>query len=172
MVKPILFSSSMVRAVLDERKTQTRRVARNKQKCPYGQMGDYLWVRETWNVCTFIDGVGIYIPPAIPKAHPGGDYTLIYKALDPEFNDWRPSIFMPRWASRILLKVTNTRLEPLQGIDAEDCVAEGIEHQCAVERPIQSFRSLWDSINAKRGFSFDSNPDVWVVEFELAEVKQ
>lgn len=206
--RPILFSAPMVRAILTGRKTQTRRVVRWPFKgqprdeeldnlgdgqslyvrgkavpCPYGIDGDRLWVRETW-------------------AHSGADKrrALIYRADEgtaslalqaPEFGKWRPSIFMPRSACRIVLEVIDMRCERLQAISYEDALAEGAPdfaemlskvpeeqreskaygetlEQCArrLQWPQRWYRQLWESLNAKRGFAWKSNPWVWVMEFK------
>jgi hypothetical protein len=197
----ILFSAEMVRAILDGRKGQTRRVVktqpqetsldgswarwrdagadlwRNKEQyardcCPYGQSGDRLWVRETWADTdeTINDEPGI-----------------VYRATDPDWESmegwkWRPSIFMPRAASRITLEITGVRVERVQEISEADAMAEGVmeihtdEMQQAARvaasegrksiGPVDYFRQLWDSINAKRGFGWESNPFVWVLEFK------
>lgn len=176
--RPILFSGSMVRAILEGRKTNTRRVvklnyagriARSGKQwhvddpaaalgCPYGQSGDLLWVRETWG---------------LPWHHAQRPY--FYRATDedavgwhPDFDGWKPSIHMPRSASRISLEVAGVRVERVQDISAEDAWAEGIPHSPDVN-PLHEFEELWDSINAKRGFGWDANPLVWVVEFRKAE---
>ena len=180
--KPIIFNSEMVRAMLDGRKTQTRRVIKPKHicmpawkwldVCPYGKPGDRLWVRETW-YC--------------PKQY-GGTYQrekLIYKAdSTPNKRGWKPSIHMPRWASRITLLVKDVRVERVQDISPSDCECEGIvgtTHASPVNGlpyenyrygeheggdPKEAFAMLWDSIDKKRGFGWSENPWVWVVEFE------
>lgn len=167
--RPIIFSGPMVRAILDGRKTQTRRVvklnasgrAQRKGRnwhladpecvlaCPYGVPGDRLWVRETWQ-----DGNGgIYYATDGNTAAP-----------------WKPSIYMPRWASRITLEVVSVRVERLNEIGEEDAIAEG--SQCAgVPASLTNrgaFAKLWDSINAKT-HPWASNPWVWVVEFKRLE---
>lgn len=183
--KPILFSGAMVRAILDGRKTMTRRVVKGRDirvgigtvthrkrradgdhweplPCPYGQPGDRLWVKETWadtrTEC---------------KRNPVS-YRATWNAdddFDRGFN-WRPSIFMPRWASRITLEITAVRVERLQEITEEDAVKEGVipcVEPDVVEHPpgcVCNFRNLWNSINAKRGFGWDSSPWVWVVSFK------
>jgi len=140
--------------------------------------GDTLWVRETWQELR---------------------YTAFYAAdesLPPEgwpegrWNDrWRPSIFMPRRVSRLTLEVLSVRVERVQDITAADCIAEGIgdpsyDHEiygsclgdiaggcgaCQNCDPQPYFRRLWDSINAKRDFGWDTNPWVWVIEFRMKE---
>ena len=129
-------------------------------KCPYGKPGDLLWVRETWHDASFDDGYGSI------------QQSIIYRATDEYPGPWRPSIFMPRWASRLTLKIANVRVERLQEISVEDCIAEGINQDSplnnygtgAIVR--DAFAALWDSINAKRGYPWDDNPWVWVIEFE------
>ncbi len=132
-------------------------------KCPYGQVGDRLWVRETWK-----------------KLHPIMDSKVLYKAdmMVPDLGKpWQPSIFMPRWASRITLEITGVRVERLQEISVDDAFSEGIESLMPYQRgdgpwndltAFAYFISLWDSINAKRGYSWSDNPWVWVIEFKQA----
>ncbi|MBT3390324.1 MAG: hypothetical protein HN413_07920, partial [Chloroflexi bacterium] len=93
-----------------------------------------------------------------------------YKWMDARGNhgdNWRPSIFMPRWACRIILDIVYVRVERVQEISEDDAIAEGCtgEH---FDLAVNDFIWLWDSINAKRGFSWESNPWVWVVEFKVA----
>jgi hypothetical protein len=195
--RPILFSSEMVRAILDGRKTVTRRVVKpqpkfttgcpccteeaflkspqekrfdNKHwgfKCPYGQPGDRLWVRETWAAGRDDSPVEVFGPPS--KMNP--DKTAIYYAAAPlaqKVFKWRPSIHMPRWASRLTLEVTGVRVERLLDIDINGIRAEGLPETYDAPSPAGWFASLWDS-NAKRGFGWDKNPWVWVVEFKKLE---
>lgn len=181
--RPILFSGPMVRALLNGTKTQTRRVAMHTvcgvrvarlaydpapdvRACPYGVPGDRLWVRETF--APFSTGGAVYRadkPRFSPDAHEvvGGS--------------WHPSIHMPRWASRLMLRITDVRVERLQDISEADAKAEGVEPiQCepaslafgtwkARFRYRDAYRALWDSINGKRA-EWSSNPWVWVVAFE------
>ena len=194
MEKPILFSTPMVKAIIAGKKTMTRRVIKDKvfqqwqdvgfssdfikrpdnnwiEKCPYGQVGDILWVRETWNMLPANDRAGI------PT-----DYW--YRADDKSENPddrWRPSIFMPRVAARLFLKVTNIRVERLRDITEEDAIAEGVLWNRAkkineleksnniINNAKTLFMRLWDSINSKRGYGWDINPWVWVVEFERVQ---
>jgi hypothetical protein len=175
----------MVRAILEGRKTQTRRVVdkffprmgpdgrpstRGPAGCRFGRTGDLLWVRETWN--------RVYDCPSLPCCEDGeGTHArIVYRATEPNgvagycrsFEDerdatWRPSIFMPREASRLTLEVTDVREERLQDISEEDAKAEG----CADVRyrsPREEYSDLWDSLNAKRA-PWASNPWVWVVCF-------
>ena len=227
----------MVKAILDGRKTQTRRVAYkgyhgeavdavmlgdggsaifgscagsgygDVSKCPYGKPGDVLWVRETF--CWQCDADGE--PPDNPDGRPvrtewrgddwGDSYLMpCYRATEPdtvlcyegedserprckqceegtEHAHWKPSIHMPRWASRISLTVKDVRVERLQDISHTDATWEGCDmgnwqasegpkpigvgHSYAVER----FKRLWESINGKK-HPWSENPWVWVVEFE------
>lgn len=181
---PIIFSSPMVRAILEGRKTQTRRVIKfegvteNKlyetrdgdiveliSLCPYGEIGHCLWVRETFSEPYKLD---------IEKKV----FTGFYRATDVDRKvKWRPSIFMPRWASRIDLEITGIRVERVQDISENDAIAEGVERQGVLWRgygddsmPVEfartSFSLLWDAINVKRGSGWNANPWVWVIEFK------
>jgi len=168
--RPILFSAPMVRAILDGRKTQTRRVVKPQPnadnwtgKCRYGQRGDRLWVRETWQSLVIHDGLS---PSDIPV---GAD--IQYPAT---YDGWvskrRPSIHMPRWASRITLEITGIRVERLQDISENDAVAEGVEFWTPtvdvdpVPSPRPAYRLLWESINGAG--SWGLNPWVFVIEFK------
>lgn len=205
--RPILFTGPMVRAILDGRKTQTRRICKQKaspygdrddlgwpmfqdgygdwhhERCPYGQPGDRLWVRETWGYT----GVGIW---SVRDAQRWQDKScVVYKAdTDCDMTSgWFPSIHMPRWASRILLEITDVRVERVQDIFETDCPAEGVVRSlggmwCGAEHRVHgepkqfytardAFADLWDSINAKRGYGWGSDPWVWVIEFKRVEVK-
>jgi len=197
----------MVQAILEGKKTQTRRVIKpqpvfeggydyphenelgifwKKEEsyesieaftvdCPYGKPGDTLWVRETWQL----------LPSGFDEIPPEMNY--IYRATDKlssECTKWRPSIFMPRTAARLFLTVTNVRVERLQEITKEDARAEGInvgtvdtekyEKSTAYRiftdnLPIARFGDLWNSINTKRGYGWEKNPWVWIVEFKKIE---
>ncbi len=179
---PILFSAAMVKAILEGRKTQTRRVIKpqpihnikhreyiavidgSKKQCPYGQPGDRLWVRETWQLS---EEAGMYYPETGRLPDTLCEYAADYSEVErKDGGPWKPSIFMPRWASRITLEVVKVRVERLQDMSYEDAVAEGIDHIYPQGR--LQFRMLWDSINAKRGYGWDVNPWVWVVEFKSA----
>lgn len=205
--RPILFSAPMVRALLAGTKTQTRRVVkpqpvRNErgvlmwgvskhreigfqgkdihpdlhEHCPYGAPGDKLWVRETWQA--FERGWDVY--KGIPKSRPGNCCTL-YAADDVDGDlGWRPSIHMPRWASRITLEITGVRVERLNDISDADAQAEGTpcyvcggaldgrsEADCHCfhrTAKLSDFCGLWESINGEG--SWTTNPWVWVVEFK------
>jgi hypothetical protein len=186
--RPILFSTEMVKAILEGRKTQTRRVINpqpdsrglrssnvpfedwhgREVKCPYGNVGDVLWVRESWN------GV---------RAFDGSFSHYRYKADgDPLHNGmrWKPSIHMPKDAARIWLKITDIRVQRLHDITPMDAAEEGIEIYPAnsvvqhwkdymnihkgMTTAVGSFVSLWCSINGTE--SWDSNPWVWVITFD------
>lgn len=195
--RPILFSTPMVQAILEGKKTMTRRIMKPqpikldsvnydwnglwftdknhcgrvlRNKCPYGEVGDILWVRETWkyeestkytDVCS--DGVFYY------KADK--DSHII--------RGWKPSIFMPKEACRIRLEITNIMVERLNDISEEDAINEGVEkwldgnykaygkNAGKYERAKDSFRSLWQSINGEQ--SWEANPWVWIIEFKQIE---
>lgn len=196
---PILFSGPMVRAILDGRKTQTRRVikpqppfgcgyeinganshalcrsidrpevwvaptARSKDHrlpCHYGQPGDRLWVRETFHP-------NLVLPI---EDRPAGDF--IYRAdqtngVSTYSAQWKPSIHMPRLASRITLEIIGVRIERVQEISEEDAEAEGLDavhSDMGVVSAREHYKELWDNLNAKRGFGWDENPWIWVLEF-------
>ncbi|ERY35750.1 hypothetical protein [Pseudomonas aeruginosa] len=198
--RPILFNDQMVRAILEGRKTVTRRVVTPQPDflgsmvdpntpfktldaglharitCPYGQPGDRLWVREAWAADAQVDAIApsdlsqgepIWYPADLSVRQTG--CSMISKGRV------RPSIHMPRWASRILLEITAVRVERLQDISKEQAKAEGVrdvgEGSFDVEDskhfaadPRESFASLWSSINGES--SWDANPWVWVVEFK------
>ena len=184
----------MVRAILEDRKSQTRRVIKPqpgdngfqatkkaiydahhpafiKDRSPY-QVGQKMWVRETWKPFD-----------SIMYKHSGKPAGCHYKADDPPFPGmydkfrWRPSIFMPRWASRITLEVTDIRVERLNEISEEDCIKEGSQIPCAeLPKSCQQatmtertqFSRIWDSINKKK-YPWLSNPWVWVISFKRIE---
>jgi hypothetical protein len=212
--RPMLFSGAMVRAILDGRKTQTRRIVR--LPCPrgvlskggwrrwdperpedrksmafgswvYGRPGDRLWVRETWALVrgggynSFVgdyEDVDFHETKVPAEAKPRG-YSTAWRAdggweelsrADGAF--WRPSIHMPRWACRLVLEVTDVRVQRLQEISEEDAKAEGVE--VVPDEPFEwnhmrQFQALWDDINGKRA-AWASNPWTWVVSFRKAEV--
>ncbi len=191
--RPILFSAPMILAILDGRKTVTRRVVNPQRDATLGPeystarfaAGDTLWVRETWRTC--IDYAGERRVSCLEyradsaqrqiadaneslwaEDHTGGRHG----------EKWRPSIFMRRWASRLTLEVLSVRVERLHEITEEDARAEGIEFGAefyvgppyksgaakAYGRAREAFADLWDTINGKRA-SWASNPWVWRVEF-------
>jgi len=167
--KPILMNGSNVGAILAGRKSQTRRVS---EKARYA-VGDHLWLRETWAVR--------------PE-----DNRPFYRATYAGACEipWRPSIFMPRWASRLTLEVTAVRYERLQEISEADAIAEGItwqtQHQGQIGwyevygdwhgqtqevTAVKSYAVLWDSINGKK-HPWNSNPLVWCYEFKRLDAQE
>lgn len=200
--RPILMSAPMVRALLKGTKTQTRRVALHTlcgvrvarlacdpapdvRACPYGAPGDRLWVRESawlygqwWKDGFTSRGrqrwtFSMAFGQQVRYERPHDDELTFYGSAHPGFA-FRPSIHMPRWASRLTLRITDVRVERLQEISADDCRSEG--HPTDWSRsPAPEvhddaardwYRDLWDSLNAARGYGWDANPWVWVVEFE------
>jgi hypothetical protein len=191
---PILFNTEMVQAILDGRKTQTRRICKHQywshseltdvnrngifQKvdrrvsCPYGNVGDVLWVRETWCLTT------PYGPEEYYFGYKTSSQTEIkasekYNYYSPD--EWKPSIHMPKEACRIFLRITNIRVERLQDISEDDAIKEGVQKiaygykhytfkGASAEHARHSFLTLWKSINGSE--SWEANPWVWVIEFE------
>ena len=138
-------------------------------RCPYGAPGDRLWVRETWQA--FERGYDVY--RCIPKRRPE-NCGLLYAADDVDTMEfWRPSIHMPRWASRITLEITGVRVERLQDISEEDAEAEGVDEwargACGDPDalwPSDKFELLWCGINGRD--SWQANPWVWVLSLRKA----
>lgn len=185
---PILFSTPMVQAILEGRKTMTRRIVKPNPRissdplkvgelikefsleevCDYGTPGDIIWVRETFQERS-------------ENAIKMGFEKYYYKAGWEGCTEagWKPNIFMPKSACRIFLKITDIRVERLQEITENDAKSEGIiqistnsykdyfEGIPGYYHPIQSFRSLWMNINGVD--SWKSNPWVWVILFEHCE---
>lgn len=256
--RPILFSAPMVRAILDGKKTQTRRIVKNETgacsecfaaavphnegdggvgifgtdpylrvaycehadrgggriRCRHGAVGERLWIKETFQIeCNRGIEDSTTYPPRFNDGRPvqwheEDDWGRWwqqphYRATDGEENDlvdyeeedengddkplgWKPSIFMPRWASRIDLEIASVRVERLQEITEDDARAEGIHHHdgspfqslgpggCAqvpttmVVEARSEFRHLWDGINGERA-AWSTNPWVWVVSFKRIE---
>jgi hypothetical protein len=193
--RPILFKAEMVRAILDGRKTQTRRLVKHvamlgdskgwcaaaqaqepgwvhivgdyRRFCPHGQPGDRLWVKETFRLSTTND-CACYEPCNCKVGTP--IYRADFNCSDDE-GPWKPSIFMPRWASRITLEIVNVRVERLNAITEEDAQAEGCEPEdgCytsdfALHGYVPAYRTLWESINGIGSWAI--NPFVWVIEFK------
>ncbi len=230
--RPIIFNTEMIKAILDDRKTQTRRVIKSqptpeldriedygeimgggwlptsksgkigiftppRYKCPYGKIGDRLWVRETLresSIGSDYSHVAGYAE-ALPT-EPGNKSDLRFYPnasvrKDGKLVDWfdvvkrkrfdvkpRPvisSIFMPRWASRIDLEITDIRVERVQDISWEDLLFEGYKHEWydndnrrdfpTMTKMLEWFIPLWDSINVKRGYGWNENNWVWVIDF-------
>ncbi|OVV21837.1 morphogenetic protein [Klebsiella pneumoniae] len=194
----MIFNAEMVRALLDGRKTQTRRPIKWKQTrfteigeredgskwpwsedaehacdfwhpCPFGAVGDRIWVRETWARYNIDQNC----------------HDIAYRATTPadwpEEGRWRPSIHMPRWASRIMLEITDVRVERLNTISEEDARAEGIidggclncgePEPCGCANPepdaTDAFAYLWQSIYGQENWNAD--PWVWVISFKRIE---
>jgi hypothetical protein len=220
---PILFRTEMVQAIMDGRKSQTRRVIKNQRNywlevaphpnggwwaadaplsqlpvvdkgfpCPYGQVGDHLWVRETFKYIDFclldVDKIPYrtkieYKADGIQEWVKGTTHTQILipdkwrpsifmprwastQILIPD--KWRPSIFMPRWASRITLEITGIRVQRVREISGGEIIAEGILAGMYYLSDLEKeavFKQLWDSINGKK-YPWSSNPWVWVIEFK------
>ncbi|MEI7375634.1 hypothetical protein [Dickeya chrysanthemi] len=222
----LIFNAAMVRATLDGRKTQTRRIMKPQRegpnwsvksaqspmtkghthdwwlpngtlpysalpRCPYGVIGDRIWVRETWGVVSHaFDDDGMmtkWIPDrpatAINEMPFGNGYYsghVIY-AADGSFtwgdddghedgrSCWKPSIFMPRAASRITLEIAKVRVERLTDISEEDARAEGAPPSSYAITPPEAvyrvgFRKLWESLYGEE--SWQKNPWCWVIEFQ------
>lgn len=177
--RPIIFNADMVRAVLDGRKTQTRRIIQSLAKCPFGAVGDRLWVRETFRVHSRATDVATLVY----KASEQQSWTQqthrvpIEKCNKPAVVDtWTPSIHMPRWASRITLEITGVRVERLNSMTEKDALAEGclgghdsIPGYQYSATPHEHFHHVWQSIYGAD--SWQANPWVWVIEFKRVEVE-
>ena len=222
--RPIIFCGDMVCAILDGKKSATRRVIKpqpsstctgaiynpsafdpdrgwyfeggGKLKCPYGRPGDLLWVRETWAKIWECEPPDTEDLKESPESFP---WHIEYKANsdekypgdwpedegdNPDCAKWQSSRFMFKKYARLWLRITNVRVERVQEIRLP--IAEGIEYRydSVLEKPEYkvygklekfdqwtkdprwSFETLWNSLNAKRGYSWESNPYIWVVEFE------
>ncbi|HBO4894637.1 TPA: hypothetical protein L4V44_004524 [Pseudomonas aeruginosa] len=189
--RPILFNDQMVRAILEGRKTVTRRAVKDtgfyavdaaihgnevalrerealSTRCPFGQPGDRLWVREAWAADAQVDAIA---PRDLSQGEPiwyPADFSVRQTGCSMiSRGRGRPSIHMPRWASRILLEITAVRVERLQDITPNQCIAEGAWREKDKElgrgqEAIAAFADLWRST----GGDWDSNPWVWVVEFK------
>lgn len=196
--RPILFSGEMVRAILDGRKTQTRRVVkpqptglsrepfcvwvtdeRNERgefqersvRCPYGAPGDRLWTKEQWATERQFDHLK---PRDIPESAHDSARCVFDGGIIAGWHKARSARFMPRWAARLTLAITDVRVQRVQDIEPRDCEAEGIRFDG--QPPMTGrgpelrrlFSELWDSLNAKRGYSWDSNCWVWALTFTAA----
>jgi len=200
--RPIPFSGDMVQAILEGRKTMTRRPLKPQPpvwerpkgdysimefreygkdsgnfrwlgaglpclkspynrvwRCPYGQPGDRLWVRETW-------------------AKQLGSQLFQYKASNDQLhglNKWKSPLFMPRWASRITLEIVKVRVERLQEITERDAVCEGMDGHCPLDKmtwntPREQFIKLWNFLYIKKpDLQWQANPWVWMIEFKLCQ---
>ncbi|EGZ4386321.1 hypothetical protein YX36_004054 [Salmonella enterica subsp. enterica serovar Javiana] len=184
----MIFNAEMVNAILSGRKTQTRRPIKWKQTrfteiaerddgslwpwaedcerggdiwfaCPFGEVGDRIWVRETFSAVPDYD-------------EPAGCSALLYAADgNGPYRKWTPSIHMPRWASRITLEITDVRVERLRGLSEEDAKSEGIIPSAGGVLPGWeyriNFRDLWMDIYGTD--NWEANPWVWVIEFKRVE---
>lgn len=219
--KPIIFNAEMVKAILDGRKTQTRRVIKPQPEfygddcfytwknfdptddieklllefTPFGELGDYLWVREKFqyyeehDVYKFFDGTMMF-----------NSIGVLGATFDKDEKPWKPSIFMPKKVCRIFLKITDIRVERVQDVRTREIYKEGcpiysleetikksyldellnipkakramamrlMPVDAYIQRPTAKewFADLWNSLNEKRGFGWDINPWVWAIEFE------
>jgi len=208
--RPIIFSSEMIRAVLDNKKSQTRRPIKPQPEldvcrgwwwkgkcygivaslygnkfpvakliqdmrtaCPY-QIGDILWVKQTCKYYGYAGGI-ILVDKAGLTWRPNDflPQDVWVEFADKYRNRWCPAIFMPKWASRITLEIINIRVERIQDISEEDAIVEGVDGALFADDGspdyILAFRYLWDSIWAKKGFGWDQNPWVNVIEFRRIE---
>jgi hypothetical protein len=212
--RPILMNGEMVRAVLDGRKTVTRRpvdpqplggcllhgpniygnwepmtgrtdvdedagaaAGQDEWSCPFGTVGDRLWVRETWKTCRmpagYSAGYGVAFQQDDKRVPVPSHIPVEYGAPWNIDAPWRPSIHMPRWASRITLEITGVRVERAQEIKEESAKAEGVK-SCTVGGTseagtpfgfVTGFAVVWDGIYAERGLGWNVNPWVWCVAF-------
>lgn len=224
--RPMIFNAEMVRAILDGRKTQTRRIVKGvpeshnfhgwvmsstcakdegkacwavgkspllnqpiRMHCPFGDVGDRIWVRETFQGPLIPeDELSEFLganpdkfesPAYCEYAADGGPRPEYVDADDNTRHGWRPAIYMPRWASRITLEITGVRVERLNSISQEDVQAEGMEltgwrptysdpdSGGEVWTPYDNFAQLWESIYGEE--SWQANPWVWVIDFKRTE---
>ena len=191
---PMIFNSEMVRALLAGNKTQTRRIIKDQPvcetfsnaenyilyMCPFGKAGDLIYVRETFQG-PLVDFEESEACAENMHLFENPNYC-IYRATDSarEFSDpdgdthygWKPSIHMPRWASRLTLKINSVRVERIQDISKEDAIAEGFDYSKSESAAKQgfaisartNFRHAWESIY---GDSWNKNQWVWVIDFEV-----
>lgn len=197
-IKPILFNTEMVRAILDGRKTCTRRLVKpqpdEKHTFPLGFVTDSTENKEMGCFGFGINKYGGSIQYVKPPYQPGdilyvretfiqvAAYTFWYKADDKAWMSkdllWKPSIHMPKEAARIWLKVTDVRVERLKQINGDDALAEGVDKYIHAngtlneDQTITSFIGIWNSTVKKSDldrYGWDANPWVWVIEFERCE---
>lgn len=206
----MIFNAEMVNAILSGRKTQTRRPIKWKQTrfteiaerddgslwpwaedcerggdiwfaCPFGEVGDRIWVRETWQVIHDHIDESSHVEyrtysPSIPKEKDRYWHTVYAEHFGDESREdrgfpWRPAIHMPRWASRITLEITDVRVERLRDLSEEDAKSEGIIPSAGGVLPGWeyriNFRDLWMDIYGTD--NWEANPWVWVIEFKRVE---
>lgn len=133
-------------------------------KCPYGQAGDRLWVKETWATENQYNSLK---PSQIP--HSARIWYLADGSRPAQIGKTRSALFMCRWMNRILREITEVRVERVQDISDKDCIAEGCPHALIMlpAVPMQEwFKHLWNSLNAKRGYGWDKNNWVWPISFK------
>lgn len=186
--RPILFSRPMVAALGRGVKTQTRRIMSPQPgfpirilsdptcqgRCPYGAVGDRLWVREPWRVVLDDGGAFVRYSDGEELGFPDHDDDLLAMLAQRNGTRNRHARYMPRWASRFLLEIVGIRVERVQEISEEDARAEGVTPRMALgrlsmEEPAKSvFMDLWDSIHGPGAWK--RNEWVWVIEFRLLDV--
>lgn len=193
MIKPILFNTDMVWAILDGRKTVTRRVCKDGNDFTVPDMSFYDADKRTFAVhnyankehteklslaertCPICPGDILYVRETWNKCGNGYRYKEDWQKVGIEdIAKWRPSIHMPKEAARIFLKVTDVRVERLQDIDCNGAMKEGIDPRCCINlnHTVVKFSKLWNSTIKKSDldrYGWDANPWVWVIEFELCE---
>ena len=177
----MIFNTEMVKAILEDRKIQTRR-PKKKEKCDY-KIGQKIYVREKFRL-----EKGDFLP-TLETELAKKMYPVYYASDNPRYRDqdkWKPSIHMPKEYARIWLEITDIRVERIQDISMMDASCEGIHSEFDgthiwyenylgdgmfkyFEGAIPSFKSLWDSIYKKQGFGWDKNPFVWVYGFKRVE---
>ncbi|HHE4779055.1 hypothetical protein [Escherichia coli] len=193
----VVFNDDMVRAILEGRKTQTRRHVKNVRAdnclvirkptkkrngvythvmdalehglCPFGNVGDRIWVRETFNAFWLDNDVIQEIKDGVSLASELCDYKADYSDSSKPAEGWTPSIHMPRWASRILLEITDVRVERLHDMSEADAKAEGASPVTYKITPPEAvyrvgFGDIWRGIYGQENWL--SNPWVWVIEFK------
>ncbi len=202
--RPIIMSGESVRAILDGRKTQTRRVIKPKptltpcglwswrgklrgtihHECggttdvdgwqPPIAQGDRLWVKERCRAAERTDGLDgvVYLADGdfVPIANTAAASERWMVLLERSKQHAVSPIYMPKWAARIWLDVTGVRVGRVQEISIHDAVAEGVKlpvHTTGPRDPIYAFRDQWDRLNRRRGFGWEENPWVWVIEFKV-----
>ena len=194
-IKPILFNTEMVRAILDGRKTCTRRICKDANEYTVPDMDFYNADRRTYAVHNFVDkehteqlstaertcpictGDILYVRETWKEAPKGYYYYEDWQKDDiADVTKWKPSIHMPKEAARIWLKVTDVRVERLQEITSEQICREGVEveypHVLNGEEKRYAFSTLWNSTIKKSDldcYGWDANPWVWIIEFERCE---
>lgn len=196
----LIFTAESVQGILAGRKTQTRRVCplpipgdkdcmyalsgeewreKRAQQCPHGKPGDRLYVKEAYFATEFPQRPLICRETAVKT--PNGYAQVFYRADSEKWGRepqaWRSPMFMPKWAARIWLEITEVRVQRLQEIGESDAIAEGIVKTCTycygLNEPVPGMRggyaALWDDINEKRGCSWDSNCWVWALTFKRVD---